>query len=484
MDHNMQFAPWAAPFFYPAPYKSAMGGRGSGKSHTIARIALLRMMLAFSDPNRIGTNLPYYPALPVKILSGRQFNASLEDSVKAVMRDLIYEFRLMDQFFIGQLQIVHKPTESQCLFHGIDRNISSIRSKEGYHIWWFEEAQFLTQEQMNVVLPTIRTYMVCPITKRRYPPELWCVWNPIDRNGWTWQRFVEYPMAKDVHAHVNYYDNPWLPENLLELADYDKINHPSMYDHVWLGKPNDGDASEQILPYPMVKACVDAWNKRPSEDRLSAYNARTDMGVDVAVGGADKCAAVLRTGPVVRDIKLWNGSLDTDLTARTAVKFMEEQCEMNRVQPWTIYYDASTPMDSAFFNASSPVPFNAINFGSSPGGKDVIWESDVTNDAYFARRNIQMATAVRQRAHRTMKFANGDKGIDPMDCLFINPKIEGLDRTISLLSQPMRFQANTGKWDIDKRGGLKSAKSPDEFDALCLAFADDSDYGLESERTF
>lgn len=478
----LSFAPWFAPFCYPSPYKSLAGGRGSGKSHHMARLAVLRMMLAFSDPARIGTNLPYYPALPIRILSGRQFNVSLEDSVKTVMSDFIYDSGLLPQFNIGRYQITHRPTGSLCNFQGIDRNISSIRSKEGYHVWWFEEAQFLSIEQMQTVLPTVRTYMTCPVTGRLYPPEIWCVWNPMDRASWTWQRFVENPMQNDMHRHINYYQNPWLPPNMLELADYDKAHFPDMFEHIWMGQPNDGDASTQILPYKVVKSCVEMWDKRPDDSDLRKSNIRTDMGVDIALGGADKCAAVVRTGPVVHDIKLWNGTLDLELTARQSVDILKEICEVKNMKPWSIYYDGSTPMDSSFRQVKSPAAYYAVNFGHLPTGADRRWDNDLDNGDVFARRNIQMATAIRQRAMRSYKLSNGDKTIDPMNCLFLNPKIEGLDRMMSLMTQPIQRQLPNGKWDIDKRGENKSAKSPDEFDALCLAYADDSEYGLEAER--
>ena len=73
---------WADPFLRPATFKSADGGRGSGKSHTFAQIAVLRM----------ANLLPFYPEEPVRIASARQFQNSIAESVKITIEHYIKQF--------------------------------------------------------------------------------------------------------------------------------------------------------------------------------------------------------------------------------------------------------------------------------------------------------------------------------------------------------------------------------------------------------
>ena len=123
----------------------------------------------------------------------------------------------------------------------------------------------------------------------------------------------------------------------------------------------------------------------------------------------------------------------------------------------------------------------AVGFGGEVRGKKVLYEPNRTNENTFARRNIQMAMALRLRANNTVALMNGREGIDPLDCLFIRHDLPHLEAFLNVLTKPIRrIGPTTGKWELDKRGGDEAAKSPDEFDALSLAFARSSETGLRA----
>ena len=146
---------------------------------------------------------------------------------------------------------------------------------------------------------------------------------------------------------------------------------------------------------------------------------------------------------------------------------------------YRLYYDASSPMKREFIALTTDYGAWPVNFGGAVGGKDVFYEPKRRNGEVFRSRNIQMADALRLRANRTMRLLKGDK-VDPVGCLFIRDDLPNLETFLADLTQPIRRQnPQTGKWELDKRGGDEKADSPDPFDALCLAFSRDSDNGLK-----
>ena len=154
------------------------------------------------------------------------------------------------------------------------------------------------------------------------------------------------------------------------------------------------------------------------------------------------------------------------------------------IEEWNVlraYYDASAPMRREFNALSVPYAIRPEFFGGEVKGKEVLYEMRQPNDLVFARRNIQMADALRLRANRSVRLLRGDKTIDPATCLFIRPDIPNLEGFLTDLTQPIRRRNPTrGKWELDKRGGDENAESPDKFDGACLAFARDSENGLKA----
>ena len=214
----------------------------------------------------------------------------------------------------------------------------------------------------------------------------------------------------------------------------------------------------------------------------------TDMGFDVAEGGRDKCAQVIRRGPCIAFVDQCPGVAgDLSVAARRVVQNAEDYESTSDRDIWRLYYDASSPMRREFTalgQKSRPVAFGGV-----VGGPDRMYERKRPNKEVFARRNIQMGDSLRLRANRTVRLLKahdegrtlGDDEISPARALFINPKIKHLEALLSDLTQPIRRRnPTTGKWELDKRGGDENAESPDRFDAVCLAYARDSDHGLRA----
>ena len=446
------------------------GGRGSSKSHTAAQIQILRMRGLLGEFG--------YPPVPVRIASCRDFNTNLSTSIKIAVEKYIKVLCLADDFKVGETKIKCTTTGSEMTFHGVTRNPDSFLSMEDIDVFWMEQAEVL-QDEMIKIAPTVR----------KPGSELLFVWNANLRTDYCWSRFNLNPQPGDLAVHVNYDEwelrdrrsgelklshgrpgNPWWTPELEETRKYYEETEPSLYSWMYLGEPNDGDATHQVMPYVMVKACVDAWELRPRGGSLIC-----DFGFDIAEGGRDKCATVGRVGPSVVHFDQWPGVAgDPDPAAARAAE---------NAAPYDVtrmYYDASSPMRGPLLRRNGRFGVTGINFGGAVGGKELGYERGRMNGDVFAARNVQMAQALRLRATRTIQLMKGED-VDPAACLFIDPALPHLPFFMASLTQPLRrISPVTGRWELDKRGGDENAESPDPFDALCLAFARDSDHGLRA----
>ena len=455
-DIEVNLPGWASPLFYPARYKSLRGGRGSSKSHTLAILAILRMDNALSPH--------YYPFGPIRIACARNTENAINKSVKQVVQDWIKRMGLSHRFSIGPHSIHHKVTGSHMSFPGIERKLDAFLSMEGLDVIWVEQAETLTHLQWDKIGPTIR----------KVTAERWFSWNPQLRSDWAWQRFVEHRQEDDVSLWINWKSNPWWHETGLETErSEDEMERPHIYAWKWEGWPNDEGIGDIVLPYKTLLECIMAYKEGLApkmENQAVTYG-----GLDLAFGGEDSCALVVRHGPTIKLVQRWAG-LRGDLTQAAAkAKYYCEPYDIVR-----LYYDASAEARTDLLRAGFPI-VKAVNFGGKVEGPKVMYERSRPNSAVFARRNIQMADALRLRANRTIRLrAGGD--VNPAECLFIPPDLPNLTAVLAEWSQPIRqFNITSGKWDLRKKKA--GERSPDRFDALALSFARETDgRGLKARR--
>lgn len=205
-----QFASAFQPLFRPHRYKVTYGGRGGAKSWSIAR-ALIQ--ITHTSTKRIGCF--------------RELQSSIKDSVHQLLRDQIDAMGLTRWFYITDKEIVSLVTGSQFLFKGLRHNSNEIKSTEGLDIVWVEEAQLVSKDSWDMLIPTVR----------KANSEIWISFNPLEEADPTYQRFVVNPPPNAAVMYVNWRDNPWFPE-VLEIERLYCLQHaPEDYDHIWEGKP-------------------------------------------------------------------------------------------------------------------------------------------------------------------------------------------------------------------------------------------------------
>src|ERR1700735_1397957 len=164
-------------------YKVLAGGRGGGKSESIARIFVALARTA-----------------KMRFLCARMYQNSVADSVHRTIEEAIIDMGLAHEFDIQKTTIIHRRTRSDFIFKGIQRDIAGIKSLKGVKFAWIEEAESVPQYQWQILDPTFRTE----------GSEIIISYNPDDEHSATHQMFnVKRPPEPEcIFAEVNWRDNP------------------------------------------------------------------------------------------------------------------------------------------------------------------------------------------------------------------------------------------------------------------------------------
>jgi len=347
----------------------------------MATIALLRLIGQLSG----------YPPGPVLAAFGREHKNATDRSVAAILEAKIEAAGLRPLFEFRREWIRYRPNGSEVLFVGLNRDtVESLRSVEGLALVWVEEAHRLSEEVADALIPTVRAA----------GSELWFSWNPILTTDWTWQRFVEHPRPGDVSLEATWRMNPWFPSELDAERRALETEDPARAAHVYGGLPKT-DAAELVLPPARLRACIG--------ERLTPDHRYVEAGFDLAHGGANKCALVVRQGADVLRVEQWPGG-DFEATCRRVHRRIGEHLEG---RPGRLWFDASGghPVAQALRRAAAAggprlagrrigageYAVRPVMFGEAPSGGDRPYERGVLNRAMFARRNAQLAWAVRLR---------------------------------------------------------------------------------------
>jgi len=188
-------------------YRVLYGGRGAGKSHSVARALLCMGVLR-----------------TLRILCAREFQTSIKDSVHKLLVDQIYEMKLEAHYEITQTSI-RGLNGTEFIFAGIKNNINGLKSIEGIDYCWIEEANNVSAHSWSVLIPTIR----------KENSEIWVTFNPELPTDETYKRFVISPPDNAVVQKINWSDNPWFPE-VLDLERQSLKNRDfEAYQNVWEG---------------------------------------------------------------------------------------------------------------------------------------------------------------------------------------------------------------------------------------------------------
>jgi len=231
-------------------YYGYYGGRSSGKSTTVATILAVKAT-----------------ATPLRILCCREYQNSIADSVHKLLSDVIQKYNLPG-WDIGREYIRNK-NGSEFTFKGVKGNAQSIKSMESFDICYVEEAASISNESLEILLPTIRkagSYFVF-------------VWNPLTEFDAIWERLFKEPDERTYVKKVNSSDVEGLLSEEI-IAEREKMRHenPELYLHVWEGMPlttNAGSVFGKQLAQAREEGRI---GRVPYDSSLGVYTS-WDLGV-------------------------------------------------------------------------------------------------------------------------------------------------------------------------------------------------------------
>lgn len=230
-------------------YRIFYGGRGGAKSWCFARALLAKGAKE-----------------PLRILCAREFQTSIKDSVHKLLSDQIYELG-MEGFYEITQSTIRGINGTEFIFVGIKNNTNNVKSIEGIDICWVEEAQSVSSNSWNVLIPTIR----------KEGSEIWVSFNPELPTDETWKRFVENAPEGAVVQKVNWSDNPWFPD----VLDYErralKARDIQAYNNVWEGIPRT-QIDGAVFGKQMEMAEIDGRITKVPYDATKPVHAIFDLG--------------------------------------------------------------------------------------------------------------------------------------------------------------------------------------------------------------
>ena len=238
---QVELPPKLLPVFAPrrgeVRYRAGYGGRGSGKSFSFALMAAI-----------------FGYAEPLRILCTREFQASIAESFYAEVKGAIKTYPWLEsRYDIGE-KYIRERNGTEFLFHGLRRNISSIKSLAKIDIVIVEEAEDVPETSWQQLIPTIRAP----------GSEIWVIWNPRQIGSPVDKRLVQTQPSRAVVAKLDYHDNPWFPRELEEerLDDLKRLD-PNTYAHIWDGEylqHSDSQILEDKLHVMEFEARPDEWH--------------------------------------------------------------------------------------------------------------------------------------------------------------------------------------------------------------------------------
>lgn len=191
----------------PYAFKVFYGGRGGAKSWQFAEELLFQGM-----------------ERPLRIMCARELQNSIDDSVHKLLNDTIKRFGL--EFFYQVLNTeIRGKNGTEFIFKGLRHNPDAAKSMEGIDILWVEEAQRVSENSWEIVLPTMR----------KEGCQIWISFNPKYPTDPCYKLFVLNPRKNSLIKKVSWRDNPWFTSGMRDQMEHMRETDPLAYEHIWEG---------------------------------------------------------------------------------------------------------------------------------------------------------------------------------------------------------------------------------------------------------
>lgn len=425
----------------PYRYKVLYGGRGSGKSWGVAQLLVEISM-----------------RIKVRIFCGRELQNSMSDSVIKLIADTIEDSSYLPFFEIQRNAIYNTLTGSEFMFYGIKNNPNKIKSLEGIDIVWIEEAENVSNESWDILIPTIR----------KPNSEIWITFNPKNLLDPTYQRFVVRPPKNSFLLKLNFDQNKHFPDVLRQEMEDCKKRDYDLYRHIWLGQPI-ADSELAIIKPAWIEAAVDA-----HINLGFTASGRKRVGFDVADDGADSNANCFAYGSVVLAIEEWQGEdviSSAQLTHTNAVKWQADE----------IIYDSigvGAGVKAEYKRLETGrILCTGFNAGSAVFEPEEYYTQDKKNGDMFANIKAQSWWLLRDRFYKTWRAVEYGDVYSEDEMISLSSDIQGLEYLKAELSRPRVDHDNNGKVRVESKKDMRKRgiPSPNKADALVMCFAPKED---------
>lgn len=301
---------------------------------------------------------------------------------------------------------------------------------------WLDEASLMPME----------AFLICIAALREAGEQGWlsATFTPKGVAHWTYERFgLEPPNTELFHAATK--DNPFNPPDFAATLEEAYGAETAFSQQELYGEFLDADDAWQVIPTAWVRAAQARWTEKPP-----AGQNLSQIGVDVAHGGADKTVIACRYGTWFAPLRKYRGK-DTPTGESAAYKVME------------VYEDGS----------DAPVNVDAIGYGSEChaelrkliGKRAVAINVSMAPDPEILDRTRKyrlpnFRSVIHWKLREALDPVNGDKLALPPD-----PEL------LADLTAP-RFEVRSNGIHIEKKTpNIKDrlGRSPDSGEALMLA---------------
>ena len=410
----------------PARNRVLYGGRSSSKSWDAAGFAVF-----------LATKCR------IRVLCARQFQNKIAESVYTLLKIQIERFGLRGDFTITENSIRHNVTGAEFMFYGLWRHIDEIKSLEGIDICWIEEAHNLTEEQWEILEPTLR----------KEGSQFWILFNPRLVTDFVWRRFIARTPPDTIKRQINYTENPFLSETILKVIEAKRAEDEEEYRHIYLGEPREDDDSV-VIKRSWVRAALDACRKL-GLDR----GPRRRVGFDVADSGEDKNALVAVEGIEAVRVEEWKALEDELLKSAGRVhavaRGMNAEIDYDSIGVGAFAGAHFQSLNAEFGVTLDYHRFNAGDGVLNPDAKvDEEDPQSPKNRDYYANLKAQTWWAVAKRFRNTFNAVEKGMSFPASELISISPSCDHLDQLIDELSTPRRDFDNAGRVKVESKKDL------------------------------
>ena len=211
---------------------------------------------------------------PIKVMCVRQFQSSIDNSIKSLFETVIREQGLEDMFKITRDEI-KSLNGSVMHFKGAERNLESIKGWQDYSILIINEAQSISSASWEIIKPTMRREdsQIVVIMNPRYPSDAIAreLLGP-DLNGF------DRPDVRIIS--LSYEDNEYLSETIKYEIEVAKKGDPVLFSHIWGGGYDLGSLRNPFDRQTIIRSRRDIPAERKGRPYITAIDIATTENLE------------------------------------------------------------------------------------------------------------------------------------------------------------------------------------------------------------